>query len=402
MRILYIHQYFKTPQEGGAIRSYYLAKAFVDAGCKVELITTHNSKEFVLKNVEGINVHYLPVTYRNQFGFVRRALAFLKFIHLASVYALKFRADLCYATSTPLSVGAIALWLKWRKKIPYVFEVRDLWPEAPVQLGILNNFLLKNLMRRFEKLIYTRAEKIVCLSPGIENDIKKRFLYLDTLRVPNMADCSFFTFEPKDKSLLKKFDVAESQFVVSYFGAVGLVNHLEYLLDAALFFQKKKAKVKFFIAGKGSELKKISAKANDLGLKNTVILGHASKYEIRDLLNISDAAYISFLQSKILETNSPNKFFDALAAGKIVVTNTKGWIKDLIDKNECGFYANPDSPEEFYNKLQPYLTDENFIEQTKLNSRKLAQDNFSRDSLSRLLVSNIIPHDGKKGQSIGL
>ncbi|HTF80228.1 MAG TPA: glycosyltransferase, partial [Cytophagales bacterium] len=140
MKVVYLHQYFKTPQEGGAVRSYYLAKSLVDDGNEVEMITAHNAKEYEFKVVDGIRVHYLPVYYHNRLGFVGRVISFLKFMYMAYHKVTSIRnVDLCYATSTPLSIGWVALRLKSKHNIPYYFEVRDLWPEAPVQMGVLTN-----------------------------------------------------------------------------------------------------------------------------------------------------------------------------------------------------------------------------------------------------------------------
>jgi hypothetical protein len=144
MKILYIHQYFRTPEEGGAIRSYYLAKGLVENGIDVELITAHNEPVAVTKIIEGITVHYLPVYYDNEQGFFKRAYAFFKFMHQARKKARKIKGvDLIYATSTPLTIGLSALKIKQDQNIPYFFEVRDLWPEAPVQMGAIKNRLLK-------------------------------------------------------------------------------------------------------------------------------------------------------------------------------------------------------------------------------------------------------------------
>lgn len=391
MRIVYIHQYFKTPREGGAIRSYYIARALVEAGCEVEMITGHNSRHYVKKVIDGISVHYLPVSYDNSFGFYKRIIAFLRFIVPAVRCAAEVKADLCYATSTPLSVGLVALWLKRKYKIPYYFEVRDLWPEAPIALGFLKNPVLIALARWVEKKIYHSAEKIVCLSPGIENAIKMRFLYLPTLRVPNMSDCRYFHPEAKRDLALKKYNIDRKEFVISYYGALGKVNHVEYLLDAAGVCQQRTLPVRFIISGKGAMEKALHGYSKKLGLRNVIFTGHLSRDEIQELLNITDAAYISFVQHKILEINSPNKFFDALAAGKFVITNTAGWTKELIDEHACGMYVNPEHPEELANKVTGYLSDPLMLEEHQKNARKLAESRFSREELTGLLIREIVP-----------
>lgn len=164
-RILYIHQYFKTPQEGGAIRSYYLAKGLVENGFEVEMLTTHNEAIYTRAQFDGINIHYLPVNYNNQMGFIKRVWSFIKFVRLAKRYSKNIKnIDRAYISSTPLTVGLIGLWLKKKRNIPYLFEVRDLWPTAPIELGAIKGAPLKKYLYHLEKQIYSQAEKIVALS----------------------------------------------------------------------------------------------------------------------------------------------------------------------------------------------------------------------------------------------
>ena len=122
MKIIYLHQYFKTPEEGGPIRSFYLAKGLVDHGIEVEMITAHNKYSKVIKEIYVINLHYLPVHYDNSLNFKQRVITFLKFMYMAIDEAATIKgADLCYATSTPLSIGLAAIKIKEKFSIPYYF-----------------------------------------------------------------------------------------------------------------------------------------------------------------------------------------------------------------------------------------------------------------------------------------
>ena len=139
MRILYIHQYFKTPEEGGSIRSYYLAKGLVDAGHEVTMVTAHNGP-YEVKKIDGVAVHYLPVPYDNSFGFAQRLWSFWSFVKLAKKEAKSLpKQDLAYVMTTPLTTGFIATYLKKELNLSYYFEVGDLWPEAPIQMGVIKN-----------------------------------------------------------------------------------------------------------------------------------------------------------------------------------------------------------------------------------------------------------------------
>ena len=147
-----LHQHFKTPQTGGAIRSFYLAKALVDHGHQVVVVTAFNEKKYKIVDVEGIEVHYLPIAYDNRYKFYARGWAFVRFTVAASQLAREFKNfDTCYAISVPLTVGIIARWIKYRYGIPYFFEVGDLWPDAPVQLGFAKNYFLNPLVENYRK-----------------------------------------------------------------------------------------------------------------------------------------------------------------------------------------------------------------------------------------------------------
>ncbi len=391
MHILYIHQYFKTPEEGGAIRSYYLAQGLVKKGHKVSMITAHNSPGYVRRLIDGIHVHYLPVRYEQSWGFLKRSWAFLLFVYHACRFAVQFKnAEVCYVTSTPLSVGLIALYLKKKLSIPYYFEVRDLWPEAPIQLGYVKSSLLISLFRWFEKEIYRGANGIVVLSPAILKHVRQLVPTQQVLLIPNLSACDFFRKTEKNPYHEFQFD-AEGKFVVSYFGAVGKVNHLEYFLETAKLCQEIYPEFVFFLAGQGSELPRIRQLAKSMCLTNLRFVPYQNKYGLLSLLNVTDMVYISFADHPVLQSNSPNKFFDALAAGKPCIVNTPGWLTHLVESHQCGFYFSPDKPSGFIEKINPYVTDPKFLEACKTNARHLAESEFDKEKQVQKLATMICP-----------
>lgn len=387
MKVLYIHQYFRTPEEGGAIRSYYLAKGMVDNGIEVELITSHNKKYEEVKNIEGIKVHYLPVFYDNTLSFFKRVKAFYRFMKLARKKARAIKnIDVCYATSTPLTIGLSAMRIKKELRIPYYFEVRDMWPEAPVQMGVIKNRWLKAYLERLEKRVYQNADKIVALSPGIKEQIASRQPSKLIEVIPNMSDIEFFKPEAKDPKLEALFNV-EGKMVVSYFGAIGLANHLEYLLAAANAALKANLPIKFLIIGMGSQVERLKYLVKHFDLTNVRFFQFQNKHNLKRLLNVTDAAYVSFARKPILETNSPNKFFDALASGKLIITNTRGWVKDICEQNSCGFYYDPNKPEDFVEKIQPFMKSKEQLMDFQLNSRKVGETQFSKNAQIEKLMA---------------
>ena len=384
-RIIYIHQYFRTPHEGGAIRSYYIARAMVEAGWCVDMITSHNEKEYRFSMVEGIKVHYLPVSYDNKMSYLNRIRAFLSFIVSSLRQARKIRdAEICYATSTPLTVGIIALLLKKWQKIPYIFEVRDLWPEAPIQLGYLPSPILKTVFRRLEKLIYAKANKIIALSPGIADGILHSTPKANVITIPNMSDNQFFDvgFKKPDSNNIN----------IVYTGALGIVNDVEAIIEMANHCQKNHPKVKFYVAGTGKKEAYFKEEINRRQLRNVILLGQIDKYAIKELLSKADIALVSFMQVPILRTNSPNKAFDALAAGLPIIFTNKNWLAEQAEKNHFGVYLDLKNPNMAFQKLDNWLKDQDIFHKSRWQAKKAAEELYDKDVLCRKVLITVDPN----------
>jgi glycosyltransferase involved in cell wall biosynthesis len=382
VKILILHHHFKTPQSGGAIRSYYLAKALVDKGHQAVVITTHNEKSYRQEDYEGIDVHYLPIAYDNRFQFYQRGRSFLRYIFEATRFAKKFSDfDYCYAISVPLTIGIAAIRIKNRFKIPFYFEVGDLWPDAPIQLGFVQNYFLKKFLFSLERTIYKNAKRMIALSPSIKSTIEKKISDKKVFVIPNMADTNFYKPEPKNPLLQKKYDV-ENKFVVSYIGALGVANGLDYFLECARASQKHLLAVHFLLCGDGAMGEYLNTMKTQLQLDNVSIIPFKNRDGVKELINVTDASFICYKPVSILETGSPNKFFDGLAAGKLILINFGGWIKKEIEENECGVYLNPNQPSEFVTKILPFVENPSQLSQSQQRSRALAEKKYSREKLS--------------------
>lgn len=391
MKVLILHQHFNTPYDGGAIRSYYLAKALVEKGVETVVITGSNDKEGII-DVDGISVHYLKVAYSNKFGFFKRGISFLRFVNRAVAEAKTIPSiDLVYAISVPLTVGVAAMRIKRRFGVPFIFEVGDLWPEAPIEMGFIKNPILKNYLIDLERKIYGQAQSVVALSPAIADGVNavcpRKTIHL----VPNMGDTVFYKPEEKDANLERRFGIG-NKFVISYIGALGFANGLDHLLDAAKATFDAKLEVKFLICGEGAMRERLSKRIAADKIGNVTLLPFANRDGVRQVMNVTDACFISYLPFKVLETGSPNKYFDGLAAGKMIITNFGGWIREEIENEKLGFsYSN--DPEVFVKKLNAFLSNPSLIAEAQGNSRALAVRKYSRNILAEKfcqMISNAI------------
>lgn len=381
VKVLILHQHFKSPNEGGAIRSYYLARALVDRNFKVTVITTHNQRVAKVENIEGIEVHYLPIAYDNRFGFSARVIAFIRYVWGAVRLAEKFKDfDCCYAISVPLTVGIAAMRIKNKYGMPFLFEVGDLWPDAPIQLGFIKNFFVTRALYGLEKRIYRAAAAVVALSPAIREVISKRVLGKKVHVITNMADCDFFKPEKKRPELEEKFQTRE-KFVISYVGAVGMANGLDFFLECANACRKAGVPARFLLCGDGALLERLQRNANHLNLTNLSFIPFTNRAGVKEVLNVTDAVLVCYKPVAILETGSPNKFFDGLAAGKLILANFGGWICREIEANQCGVFVDPHQPEAFVKKISPFITDTRLLIQHQEAARALAEKKYSRNLL---------------------
>ncbi len=385
MKITYIHQYFNTPETGGSLRSYYLAMAMIDVGFEVSMITTHNAPSYKFENVEGIRVHYLPVAYDNRFGFYRRLISFLLFFIRASWLAFRLDSDLIYATSTPLSTGLTASLIRKLRKTPYIFEVRDLWPKAPIELGFIKNSWAVKILEYMEKTIYRRAISIVALSEPMRTYIEQRSPGKMIDVITNMSDISFFSENNREKLEEKR-----AKFNIGYIGSAGYVNNLRCLLQTAAYFSREHPGFAYFIiAAKGKELNDLKQYAQAEGLKNVRFMDYQNREGLRRLLRTLDFTYLSFLPHPVLETSSPNKLFDSLAAGIPVISNSDGWWVDELEQRKCGLHYSSDRPEDLYTNLTEIASNPSALTDMKANAQALAKEKYSREQRGSHLIAHI-------------
>ena len=152
MKILYLHQYFKFPHESGGTRSFDLATSFIKLGHQVEVISSTSdanyktSKNWFKVNLNGLTVHYIYLPYNNKLNYFQRTIIFLKFLWLSTFKVISIKCDVILSTSTPLTIGVPALIKKFFHKTPFIFETRDIWPEAVIAIGAINNNMIKNFI----------------------------------------------------------------------------------------------------------------------------------------------------------------------------------------------------------------------------------------------------------------
>jgi len=393
VRLLYFHQHFATPQGASGTRSYEFARALIVRGHQVTMICgAHKlsgldlpydaAKGWHRGEVDGIDVISLPLAYSNRDSLFRRGWTFLRFALRSVRLALELDCDLVFATSTPITAVIPGLAAKWLRGKPFIFEVRDLWPELPRALGLRNPFVLGG-MSLLEFLGYRSADACIGLSPGIVEGIRARAdERLPVAMIPNGSDLELF--HPSKRARLTLPGIGPDDFVAGFTGAHGPANGLDALLDVAVELKRRgDARVKLAFIGDGKEKERLAAKAVELGLTNCLFFPPVPKTELGAIIASLDCGLMVLRDvPAFYRGTSPNKFFDYLAAGIPVINNYPGWLAGLIMEHHCGIVVPPGNTSAFADALQSLAADSARRRTMGAAARLLAEREFARPRLA--------------------
>lgn len=395
MKLVYVHQYFNTPEDSGGTRSYEQAKRMSAAGIDVHVVTSDRQGRtggWTTETVDGVVVHRLPVPYRNDMSYPRRVGAFARFAIAATRRVLALRGDVVYATSTPLTVAIPALACRMLRGTPYVFEVRDLWPEVPIALGAIRSPALKRAAQLLERTAYRRAAHVVALSPGMADGVRRAGGGgVPVSVVPNA--CDSWLAEPDSGEVRefrrRTFPGLGDRPTAVYAGTFGLLNGVDYLVEIALELRRANSRAALVAAGGGAQFDAVQAAARRAGVldENLFVMARIPKREIPLLLGMADACMSLFIDQPAMWSNSANKFFDALAAGRAVIVNYGGWQAELVEREKAGIRIPARDAVVAAGCIDRLLADRKILLRMGAAARALGAREFDRDVLSAQVVS---------------
>ncbi len=394
MRITYIHQYYSNRNMAGGTRSFEMAKRLVEMGHQVHMITSDRcarrvKRHWSLTEDSGIAVHWFPVPYANEMSYRKRVKAFLDFAYQAAIESRSIDSDVIFATSTPLTIAIPAIYASLRLKVPMVFEVRDLWPEGPIALGIVKNPLLIKLSQWLEQIAYHSSCRVVALSPGMKQAIIETGFPAELVTViPNACDFELFESGNAEACEIRNSHKwLQDRPLVIYAGTIGFVNHLSYMVNVAKQTLSLNPEIRFLVLGSGKEEVYIRRLALELGIldKNFFMLPSVPKKKVPAWLAAADIATSFVINNEVTWKNSANKFFDALAAGKPIAINYGGWQAELIETYDAGLLLDPQDIPLAANHLAARINDKAWLTETGLRCKRLGKEMFDRDKLAREL-----------------
>lgn len=401
MRVLYFHQHFSTPKGSTGIRSYEMAKRLVYFGHHVTMVCgSYGGGETGLSQpfkkgrregqVDGIDIIEFDLAYSNKDGFIKRAMTFLKFALKSIGIALFHKYDVVFATTTPLTAGIPGIFARWLRNKPFVFEVRDLWPELPKEMGVIKNPIVLSALSLLEWCSYRSAHRCIGLSPGIVEGIKKRGVASNKVKlVPNGCDLDIFS---NDITAWKPEEIADNDLLAIFTGTHGMANGLDAALDAALVLKKRKRNdIKLLLVGQGQQKERLQKRASDEQLDNVIFHSPVNKVRLAGLMSSADIGMqlLANVPAFYFGT-SPNKFFDYISSGLPVLNNYPGWLAEMINKQGCGYSISPDDPEVFADALENAQDNRVLLKEMGKRSKELAIKGFRREDLADSWVDWVV------------
>lgn len=396
VRILYFHQHFSTPQGSTGTRSYEFARRLAARGHAVTVVCgSYGGGVTGLQGpyhrgmrrgvVAGFEVIEFELPYSNADRFLRRSLIFLKFVARSLRIALFAPCDLLFATSTPLTVAIPGICAKLLRRRKFVFEVRDLWPELPREMGVISNPVVLWLMDLLESLAYKSADACIGLAPGIVAGIQRKTPTRKVAMIPNGSDVDA---NVRDSALPTELATTlsryEGKLKCIFTGAHGIANGLDAVLDAAAELKRRgRDDIVLLFIGAGMKKPALVQRARDEGLDACVFLAPIPKEALLEVQKHVDVGLMILANvPAFYNGTSPNKFFDYLSAGLPVLINYPGWLATVVDAERCGVAVPPGDAGAFADTLERLARDPAERHEMGRRARVLAQQRFSRDALA--------------------
>lgn len=401
MKTLLIHAVFATPQDPGGTRHYEIARRLVALGHEVAVVA--GSRNYLTRRRAHHGVGHTGLTMTRAWSpagrsTLARLWGFATFMISSLVASLRVRGvDVVWGTTPPLSQALSALAVARLRRIPFVLEVRDLWPDFAVQLGVLRRPAAISLARRLERTLYRNAERIVVNSPGyVEHLTRIGIPEARIIVIPNGVDPAMFDPDDAGAGVRRELGL-DGRFVVAYAGAQGMANDLETVVEAAARLGEDSGTT-FLIVGDGRRRESLEARARRLGTRSVRFVGAQPKERIGRYLAAADVCVATLRPIPMFALTYPNKVFDYMAAGRPTILAIDGVIRKVVEEADAGVFVPPGDPQALADAVRRYRDDRDLRRRQGSSARAYVVERFDRaehaTAFATLLESVVSPRVG--------
>ena len=396
MKILYISQYFPPEIAAPAVRVSELSRHWVAVGHEVSVLTgfpnhptgvvhpEYRSKlrrlvfRERMEEVHVVRTWLWPKPNRKALG---RILNFVSFAVSAAIAGLFLsRPDVVIATSPQLLVGLTGWWLARAKRVPFVFEVRDLWPESLSAVGMGNDqSLLHHTLAMIAGFLYRQSDRIVVVTPAFKQHLMENWNVpaAKISVVPNGVETELFSPDKTNASLKQELGV-EGKFIACYIGTMGMAHGLETVLEAAAELNNIAPHVLFLLVGEGATKEKIAARAQSMGLSNLRIIDSQPREKIPSYICMSDACLVLLKRTAVFETVIPTKMLEYMSCARPVILAVDGQARKIVQEAQAGLCIQPENAVELVQAVTRLAADHALRKSLGNNGRRCILKHFSR------------------------
>jgi glycosyltransferase involved in cell wall biosynthesis len=403
MHILFLTDNFLPEVNAPASRTFEHCREWVRAGHRVtvitgapnfprgELIGGYKNRPFQREVMAGIDVIRVWTYITANEGFARRIVDYASFMASASLASFAVRdVDVVVGTSPQLFTAVAALFAGTLKRVPWVFELRDLWPESIRSVGAMKNTILLDGLEQLELSLYRRAARVVSVTAGMRDDLIRRGIDPDKIDVvTNGVDLSRFSPREKDGEILRRHDL-EGRFVVGYIGTHGMAHALETILEAAALLRERglEDRLGFLFVGDGAAKQGLKERAAALGLRNARFVDSVSKDEVVRYWSVLDAAVIHLKKTPLFDGAIPSKLFECMGMGLPILLGVTGESARLLEADDAGLTFEPENAAALADHIARMLDDPALCVRLRTNAAAAAPG-YDRAALARRMLETV-------------
>ena len=385
-----------------AARTYELAREWVKAGHKVTVLTAfphhptgivpraYRGKVCLRERIDGIDVVRTFVYAVPNEGFLKRILSYVSFM-CSSIFFSFFMSDrsqVIVATSPQFFVAIAGYVVSFFRRRPFVFEVRDLWPDSIVAVGALTNHRVISMLTRLEYFLYRKARLIVGVADSTREILSRNGIQSDKVMiVPNGIDTSLFDGRNSGEDVRGDHGL-QGKFVVSYIGTHGMAHALETILDTAKLLEDV-PEIHFLFVGEGARKSSLIEYKAGLDLANVTFVGKQDRSAIPAFLAASDVSLVSLRDAALFSSVLPSKMFEIMAAERPIILGVRGEAKSLVKRANAGLFVEPENSLEYRDAILRLFEDQDLCHQLGSNGRKFVLEGFTRSGLAATYASRL-------------
>lgn len=405
MNIVVICHYFPPEIGAPSARIYEMARHWVELGNEVHVVTCfpnhpngiipeeYKGLKYKHEVMDGIIVHRNYVYATPNKGFVKKTLGHISFMFSSVLFSMKkIKSPDVIITSSPTFFSIFSgYWYSLRKKAPFVLEIRDLWPAAMIELGVMKKGTITSILEKMELFFYRKSKRLIMVTKSFKDNVVSRGIHEEKVHVvTNGVNQELFYPREKNKSLINTYELA-NKFVISYMGAHGISQNLCTILKAAEAL-KGEIDIQFLFIGEGAEKDQLKKIASEENITNVKFIDSQPKEMMPEFYCTSDVCLIPLKDIELFKTFIPSKMFEIMACGIPILASLDGEAAEILNESKAAIVVKPDNVEEIKQAILNLKYDKELIDQLRENGPYFVEQNFSRKKLAEKylkIISNI-------------